>query len=83
MNDRRKREAIAAARSEIARRLARICSTLPPEEFERLLDRMAGLQWKYDVLPFIPHGDTGELSITGEHTAEHTAERPIPRQKES
>jgi hypothetical protein len=51
MDDRRKSEAIAAARREIARRIARFCTTLSPEEFEQLLDRMAHVQWKYEVFP--------------------------------
>jgi len=54
MNDKRKAEAVAAARVEIARRIARFCASLSPEEFERLLDRMAHIHWKYDVLPFRP-----------------------------
>jgi hypothetical protein len=53
MDNRRKSEAIAAARREIARRIARFCTTLSPEEFERLLDRMAHVQWKYEVFPHI------------------------------
>jgi hypothetical protein len=53
MDDRRKSEAIAAARREIARRIARFCTTLPPEEFDRLLDRMAHVQWKYEVFPLV------------------------------
>ncbi|MDP9204509.1 MAG: hypothetical protein M3P12_03505 [Gemmatimonadota bacterium] len=52
MIDKRKDEAIAAARSEIARRIARFCPTLPPDEFEKLLDRMAQIRWKYEALPF-------------------------------
>ena len=51
MSDLRKAEAISAARREIGRRIARFCTTLSPEEFERLLDRMAHIHWKYDVLP--------------------------------
>jgi hypothetical protein len=54
MIDKRKAEAIAAAREEIARRIARFCASLSAEEFERLLDRMAHIYWKYDVLPFRP-----------------------------
>jgi len=54
MNDKRKAEAVAAARVEIARRIARFCASLSPEEFDRLLDRMAHIHWKYDVLPFRP-----------------------------
>jgi len=53
MDDRRKSEAIAAARREIARRIARFCTTLSPEEFDCLLDRMAHVQWKYEVFPHI------------------------------
>jgi hypothetical protein len=51
MSDRRKAETIALARREIARRIARFCTSLSPQEFERLLDKMAHIQWKYDVLP--------------------------------
>jgi len=53
MNDRRKAEEIATARREIARRIARFCTSLSPQEFERLLDRMALIHWKYDVLPHL------------------------------
>ena len=53
MQDKRKTEAIAAARHEIARRVARFCTGLSPEEFDALLDRMAHVQWKYDTLPNI------------------------------
>jgi hypothetical protein len=53
MDDRRKLEAIEAARLEIARRIARFCTSLTPEEFDRLLDRMAKIQWKYEVLPAV------------------------------
>ena len=54
MIDKRKAEGVAAARVEIARRIARFCASLSPEEFDRLLDRMAHIHWKYDVLPFRP-----------------------------
>ena len=53
MDDRRKKEAISAARREIARRITRFCTSLSPEEFEKLLDRMAHVQWKYDVFPIV------------------------------
>ena len=53
MDERRKAEVIAAARREIARRISRFCTSLSPEEFEKLLDRMARVQWKYDVLPTV------------------------------
>jgi len=53
MDDRRKKEAIEAARREIARRIARFCTSLSPEEFDKLLDRMAHVQWKYDVFPIV------------------------------
>ncbi|MFL5488906.1 MAG: hypothetical protein ACJ78K_01795 [Gemmatimonadaceae bacterium] len=51
MDDRRKAEAIAAARREIARRIARFCTSLSHDDFEKLLDRMARIHWKYDVHP--------------------------------
>ena len=65
MDNRRKSEAIAVARREIARRIARFCTTLSPEEFERLLDRMAHVQWKYEVFPHI-----AEPPSTGRSTRE-------------
>lgn len=51
MDDRRKADAIAALRREIARRIARFCTSSSPEEFDRLLDKMARIQWKYEVFP--------------------------------
>jgi hypothetical protein len=53
MNDKRRAEEIAAARREIARRIARFCTKLSEEEFNHLLDRMAYVQWKYDVAPIV------------------------------
>jgi hypothetical protein len=63
MDDKRKAEAIAAARREIARRIARFCTKLSDEEFNQLLDRMAYVQWKYDVAPII--ADPPPLKRTG------------------
>jgi hypothetical protein len=57
MLDKRKAEAIAAARREIARRIARFCTGLSTEEYNALLDRMAQVQWKYDTLPNIGEPD--------------------------
>jgi hypothetical protein len=51
MSDMRKAEAVAAARSEIAKRIGRFCTKLSPEELDLLLDRMAKVQWKYEVMP--------------------------------
>ena len=53
MENKRRAEELAAARREIARRIARFCTTLSDEEFNQLLDRMAYVQWKYDVAPII------------------------------
>ena len=64
MNERRKAEGIAAARREIARRIARFCGSLSPDEFEKLLDRMARIHWKYDVGPLVD-----ETPDTSEHPA--------------
>lgn len=61
MNERCTAEGVAAARREIARRIARFCSSLSPDEFENLLDRMAHIHWKYDVGPLIDETpDTSE-----------------------
>jgi hypothetical protein len=57
MLNKRKAEAIAAARREIARRIARFCTGLSTEEYNTLLDRMAQVQWKYDTLPNIAEPD--------------------------
>ncbi|MDP9203174.1 MAG: hypothetical protein M3P26_14760 [Gemmatimonadota bacterium] len=51
MDDKRTAEAIAIARREIAERIAPFCTSLSPEELNVLLDRMAKVQWKYDVMP--------------------------------
>jgi hypothetical protein len=53
MIDKRKAEAVAAARREIAKRIERFCTSLSAEEFNALLDRMAHVQWKYEVMPFV------------------------------
>jgi hypothetical protein len=57
MLDKRKSEAVAAARREIARRIARFCTGLSADEYNALLDRMAQVQWKYDTLPNIAEPD--------------------------
>lgn len=54
MDDKRKTETIAVVRRELARRLTRICACLSEEDFNRLLDRMAYVHWKYEVMPFTP-----------------------------
>jgi hypothetical protein len=45
-----KAEAFARARAQIAERIGRLCTNLSPEEFDALLDRMAGIQCKYEML---------------------------------
>jgi hypothetical protein len=62
MDEHRKIEAIAAARREIARRIARVCASLSPEEFEKLLDRMAGIQWKYEVAPILSESQPPDVA---------------------
>ena len=57
MLDKRKAEAIASTRREIATRIARFCTGLSTEEYNALLDRMAQVQWKYDTLPNIAEPD--------------------------
>jgi hypothetical protein len=68
MDETRKAEAIAAARREIARRIAKFCTSLSPEDFDRLLDRMAHVHWKYDVLPYVPPASESRQESTG-HTS--------------
>jgi len=51
MNEKTTAEGIAAARGEIARRIARFCTKLSEDELNQLLDRMAYVQWKYDIAP--------------------------------
>ena len=51
--DKAKAEALARARSQIARRIAGLCKNLSPDEFDALLDRMAGIQCKYDSISFL------------------------------
>ena len=53
MDDKRRAEEIAAARREIARRIGRFCTALSEEQLNTLLDRMAYVQWKYDVAPIV------------------------------
>ena len=65
MDDTRKAEAIADARREIARRIAKFCTSLSPEDFDRLLDRMAFVQWKYEVLPNVPSPPESRQKSTG------------------
>jgi hypothetical protein len=57
--DKIKAEAIARARAQIAARIARFCRDLSREEFEALLDRMAGIQYKYDCVGEIPTKQKG------------------------
>lgn len=54
MDETRKAEAITAAKREIARRIAKFCTSFSAEDFDRLLERMAYVQWKYEVLANVP-----------------------------
>jgi hypothetical protein len=49
-----RKERIAQARAEIAKRIKRFCQTLPQSEFDQLLDRMAECHCKYEVFPNLP-----------------------------
>ena len=51
--DKLKAEAIARARSQIAVRIARFCKNLSADELDALLDRMAGIQCKYESAAFL------------------------------
>ena len=48
--DKVKAEAIARARAQIAERISGFCKNLTAEEMDALLDRMAGVQCKYDTI---------------------------------
>jgi hypothetical protein len=66
MQRRVREERIAAARAEIAKRIRRVCQSLSEAELDKLLDRMALVQYKYDVSPHLP----SELPLP-EPTDEH------------
>jgi len=51
MGEQTKAELLAQARLEIAKRIKRFCEVFLPADFERLLDQMARIQCKYEVLP--------------------------------
>jgi len=48
MGEQTKAELLAQARLEIAKRIKRVCGVFLPADFERLLDRMARIQCKYE-----------------------------------
>ena len=52
--DKVKAEAIARARAQIAARIGRFCRNLSREEFDALLDRMAGIHCKYEYPETLP-----------------------------
>ena len=66
MTKRQRDERIAAARAEIARRIKRVCEGLSQADLDKLLDRMAMLQYKYDVSPNLP-AEPPDAEPTGEH----------------
>jgi hypothetical protein len=57
--DKFKADAIARARAQIAERIARFCRHLSREEFDALVDRMAGIQHKYDSIQTLPEKKKG------------------------
>ncbi len=61
-----KAEALARARAQIAERIGRFCTNLSRSEFDALLDRMAGIQCKYEGVSFTP---PEKKRITGERPA--------------
>ena len=48
--DELKAEALGRARAQIADRIARFCTNLSAAEGDALLDRMAGIQCKYESI---------------------------------
>jgi hypothetical protein len=63
--DKLKAEALARARAQIAERISRFCMNMSAEDFEALLDRMAGIQCKYETLGLI-QPDRKRSPTTGE-----------------
>jgi hypothetical protein len=72
MDERTKAERLAQARLEIAARIKRVCERLPRAEFERLLDRMAGIHCKHDVFPNIPEPPDSEEETRAKHNSPRT-----------
>ena len=59
-------EALARARAQIAERIARFCTNLSPAELDALLDRMAGIQCKYESFGLIK---PAKKRVSGERPA--------------
>jgi len=66
--ERLKAEALSRARAQIAERIARFCKNLSPEEFDALLDRMAGIHCKYEY-PDSPPGKNRRITPTDNEPA--------------
>jgi hypothetical protein len=69
MDERVKEERIAQARAEIAKRIRSVCDGLAPADLEKLLDRMALIQWKYEILPNVPELPESER-VSGQTSGE-------------
>jgi hypothetical protein len=74
MDDQERTRRIAQARAAIAERIGKYCEGLKPEEYNRLLDLMAGVHYKYEVLPYIP-----DLSIDEYLRELRALKLPLPR----
>ena len=61
-------EALVRARAEIASRIRRVCAGLSESEFNALVDRMAGVQCKYEQV----NGDPESLNQVLQFLAERT-----------
>jgi hypothetical protein len=61
-------EARERARAEIALRIRRVCGALSEGEFESLVDRMAGVQCKYEQL----NADPASLHLVMKFLSERT-----------
>ena len=61
-------EALVRARAEIASRIRRVCAGLSESEFNALVDRMAGVQCKYEQV----NGDLDSLNRVLEFLSERT-----------
>jgi allophanate hydrolase subunit 1 len=70
-------EARAHARDEIALRIRRVCGSLSDGEFEALVDKMAGVQVKYDQANTHPASLHQVLKFLSERTTPTDLQRKV------
>ena len=70
-------EARARAREEIANRIRRVCGTLSEADFDALVDRMAGVQCKYEQINGDPTSLQQVLRFLSEKTTPTDKRRKV------